>query len=176
MSRPCQYCIADWAPSEIGNEECEWRHRDDPRVYALARALAVVFQQRNPTDQQIAWFLSNADQVVDDFDPPPAVWRARRLRPCVNDQYDGIEVRLRINGVTYVGLEGGKDDDGPLMKLAEFRRSQRPAEQPEPARGVGWRLARDEEIQDTAHMAAMEQRMEHEAEQPTTEGTSDADR
>jgi len=127
LARPCRYCIADWAPTEVSAEECEMRHRDDARVYDLARSLATVLQGRQPSDQQIAWFLADADGVVDDFTPVPSRWRVRRLPESANDGYDGIEVRLRINDVTYVALEGGKDCPGDMLPLAEFRRQEKEA-------------------------------------------------
>jgi hypothetical protein len=34
---------------------------------------------------------------------------------------EGIDARVRINGVTYVLLVGGKDERGAMVKLAEFR-------------------------------------------------------
>ena len=129
-ARPCKYCIANWAgiTSKGGHEpilpeveDCEFAHRDDPRVYALARAFAKVFQDRVPSIEQISWFLEDADEVVDDFEPAPEKWSVRRLRACKTDQEQGIDVRLRINGVTYVGLEGGKDTRGSVVRLSTFR-------------------------------------------------------
>jgi hypothetical protein len=127
LLRPCRFCVADWAEVNIkpSAEDCEWRHRDDPRVYNLARALAETLQQREPSDRQTSWFLGDADQVVDDFDPVPECWKVRRLPAGKNDGYDGIEVRLRINGVTYVALEGGKDCAGDLLRLSKFREANR---------------------------------------------------
>lgn len=129
-TRPCKYCIANWAGA-TGKQggpvlvpdahDCVMSHRDDPRVYRLARAMAVVMQQRQPTDEQISWFLEDADEVVDDFDPEPEKWRVRRLPLSAGDCDDGIEIRLRINDVTYVGLEGGKDSRGSVVKLSTFR-------------------------------------------------------
>jgi hypothetical protein len=133
-ARPCRYCIANWAgvcsrvpgqadrdPILPSAEDCAVEHRDDPRVYGLARAMAKVMQDRHPSDEQVAWFLADADEVVDDFDPPPEQWRVRRLPASANDADHGIEVRLRINDVTYVALEGGKDCRGSVVKLATFR-------------------------------------------------------
>lgn len=137
FGRPCPYCVADaWAYAEQAGcayevvapkpDDCEFRHRDDQRVYDLARALAAaVCVERHPTDAQIAWSLEDADEVVDDFDPAPSRWSVRRLRPGANDEIRGIEIRLRINGVSYVGLEGGKDERGALLPLAEFRAGER---------------------------------------------------
>jgi hypothetical protein len=129
-NRPCKYCVANWVgivkPTN-GNQilpsadDCEYEHRDDPRVYDLARVMASVMQSRNPSDEQIAWFLADADEVIDDFDPPPDRWRVRKLPESANDADYGIEVRLRINDVTYVALAGGKDLRGAVMKLSTFR-------------------------------------------------------
>jgi hypothetical protein len=129
-ARPCRFCVANWAavtgrfdrpPIVPDAAECEMTHRDDPRVYDLALAMAKVFQHRKPTDAQISYFLEDADQVVDRFDPAPEQWKVRRLPPSDNDGPDGIDVRMRINDVTFVGLEGGKDCRGSVVPLKEFR-------------------------------------------------------
>lgn len=133
-ARPCRYCIANWTgmsnrvpggsdlpPILPTPEDCETTHRDDPRVYALAEAMAKVMQNRKPSDEQIGWFLEDADDVVDDFEPAPEKWRVRKLPTSDNDYDQGIEVRLRINDITYVGLEGGKDSRGSVVKLSTFR-------------------------------------------------------
>ncbi|MFI2664859.1 hypothetical protein [Micromonospora carbonacea] len=129
---PCRYCIANWAetgsrvdptrPAIVPDvDDCTMTHRDDPRVYDLAAAMARVMQDRNPTDEQISYFLGDADDVVDDFDPTPERWRVRKLPESANDHEQGIEIRLRINDVTYVALEGGKDSRGSVVKLSTFR-------------------------------------------------------
>ncbi len=135
-SRPCRYCVASWsgATSRHGDSairptvrDCVDTHRDDPRVYDLARALSEVLQDRRPSDEQVAWFLADADEVVDDFVPPPDRWRVRRLPESANDRFDGIEVRVRINDVTYVVLEGSKDCRGSVLRLSSFRAQLRAA-------------------------------------------------
>ncbi len=121
MSRPCRYCLAAYPIlfENGGTADCELAHRDDPRVYALASKLASIFQQRNPADEQIAWFLQDADSVVDDFDPPPDRWRVRRLPE--ND------CRFRVNDVTYVCQSGGKGYSPPV-RLSDLRQWQREAD------------------------------------------------
>lgn len=131
-TRPCRFCVAGWAaatgripgatPIVPTAGDCGETHRDDPRVYALARAMAKTMQDRHPSDVQVSYFLEDADEVVDDFVPAPDRWSVRRLPPSANDADDGIDVRLRINDVTYVALEGGKDSRGSVVKLAEFRK------------------------------------------------------
>lgn len=126
-TRPCRYCVANWAgattiarmkPILPEPADCELTHRDDPRVYDLAMAMARVCQQRNPTDEQISWFLADADDVVDDFVPAPDRWKVRRLP---ETEEDGIDMRLRINDVTYVCLEGGKSCRGSVVRLSTYR-------------------------------------------------------
>lgn len=130
MSQPCRYCVARWAvpttnpPGRVivpEAQDCQWEHRDDPRVYALALAMAKVFQARKPTDAQIGYLLADANDVIDDFEPPPAEWTVRRLPGLRNDGIEGIEVRMKINNVTYVGLEGGHKERGRVVKLSVFR-------------------------------------------------------
>lgn len=130
-NRPCQYCVAGWAePTTKGGsprpivpdpEDCKMAHRDDPRVYALALAMAKVFQSRDPSDAQISYFLSDADEVVDDFTEVVEEWKVRKLPPSPNDGSDGIEIRMRINDLTYVGLEGGHKERGQTVRLSTFR-------------------------------------------------------
>jgi hypothetical protein len=49
---------------------------DQIRVtYELATAMARLFQSRTPSDEQIGWFMEDAEAVVGDFDPPPEKWR-----------------------------------------------------------------------------------------------------
>jgi hypothetical protein len=138
-SRPCRYCIANWVgmsnrvpgrttpPILPTATDCEWEHRDDPRVYGLARAISKAIQGAEPTDEQIAWFLGDADDVVDDFDPTPDLWRVTRLSAAKTDGERGIDVRLRINRVAYVALAGGKDCRGSVMKLSVLRQQEREA-------------------------------------------------
>jgi hypothetical protein len=124
VSRPCRYCLAAYPIlfEEGDATSCEWEHRDDPRVYDLAAAMARLFQQRNPTDEQIGWFLSDADAVVDDFEPAPEKWRLRKL-PDSNDEF---VARFRINEVTYVLQDGCKEKVAPV-RLSTLRQWQREA-------------------------------------------------
>jgi hypothetical protein len=123
MSRPCKFCLAAYPILfEDGDvSSCEFEHRDDPRVYALATAMARIFQPRPNTDEQIGWFLQDADAVADDFDPPPERWRLRKL-PDGNFEFDA---RFRVNDVTYV-LQSGEEKMTPV-RLATLRAWQREA-------------------------------------------------
>jgi hypothetical protein len=147
MSRPCKYCLAAY-PVLFENGDvpsCESGHRDEQRVYALAAAMARIFQPRPNTDEQVGWFLQDADAVVDDFDPPPAKWKLRKLP-------DGkFEARFRINGVTYVTPCGGTEKTTPV-RLATLRSWQRrrkilrpPCQKPGTARQIASEAGRDRE-------------------------------
>jgi len=121
VSRPCRYCLA--AYPTVADEVCEYTHRDEQRVYDLATAMASVFQHRPPTDEQVGWFVDDADAVVDDFDPVPAKWRVRKLP---ND-FSEFDVRMRINDVTYVCQPGDKSKELPV-RLSTYRSWLREAE------------------------------------------------
>lgn len=128
MSRPCKFCLAAYPILfEDGDvTSCEWEHRDDPRVYALATEMARAMSGTGD-DEHTGWFLADADGVVDQFPEPPARWRVSRLPSGKRDGEDGIECRLRINGTTFVALEGGKDSRGSILPLATFRQQEREA-------------------------------------------------
>ena len=125
MTRPCKFCLAAYPILfEDGDvSSCEFEHRDDPRVYALAAAMARIFQPRPNTDEQVAWFLQDADAVVDDFDPPPEKWRVRKLPLGSSGEFI---MRFRVNDVTYVVQEGGKEKTNPV-RLSVLRAAQREA-------------------------------------------------
>lgn len=118
MSRPCQFCRAAYGADA---EMCEFSHRQSVEVVApLATAMARLFQDRNPSDEQIGWFMEDASAVVEDFDPLPEKWRLRRLP---DTKYDGFVARFRINDVTYVIEDGeGHIPPVPLARLREWQR------------------------------------------------------
>jgi len=134
-NRPCRYCKAAYPILFEDGETtaCEWTHRDDPRIYDLATAMARVFQQRNPTDEQVAWFLDDADAVVDDFDPAPDKWRIRKLP---QNNYEEFDCRFRINEVTYVIQAGGNKEKVLPVRLSTLRGWQREADEAARARGA----------------------------------------
>lgn len=124
MTRPCKFCLAAYPILfEDGDAtDCEWEHRDEQRVYDLAAAMARAFQPRPNTDEQVAWFLQDADAVVDDFDPVPAKWRVRKLP----DDFSEFDMRFRVNDVTYVVQRAEKEKTTPV-RLATLRGWQREA-------------------------------------------------
>ncbi|MBE7193770.1 MAG: hypothetical protein INR66_14965 [Gordonia polyisoprenivorans] len=99
----CRYMEAAYPDLSAEDCSCASFHRHEPRVFQLASALAVVFQGENPTDEQIAWFLNDADAVVDEFDPTPKTWTVVDLgEPNQYRDLPGVIRRFTINGVEYV--------------------------------------------------------------------------
>ncbi len=95
----CSY-MAVAHPTLAADDTCH-SHRHEDRIVELARAMAVEFQRTDPSDEQIAWFLDDADAVIDDFDPAPEAWAITDNEVMPKD-LPGIVNRFRINGVEYV--------------------------------------------------------------------------
>lgn len=113
----CQYMAAAY-PTLNGDDTCS-EHRHEARVFELARALASEFQKPDPTDEQIGWFLDDADAVVDDFDPAPDVWEIAGLRS-MPEELPGITNLLRINDVEYV-IQDSEWEPAHPVSLATYR-------------------------------------------------------
>jgi hypothetical protein len=121
--RPCRYCTANYG-EYADDEMCEMTHqRPADEVAPLATALARIFQDRNPTDQQVGYFMQDADEVIGDFDPIPEKWRVRKLPMSESDEF--IQ-RFRINDVTYVVEDG--EGYIPPVRLSDLRAQQREAD------------------------------------------------
>jgi hypothetical protein len=103
-------------PDLSGDETCG-DHRHDDATFALATALAQASQHPEPTDEQVAWFLVDAAQVVDDFDPVPATWTV--TEPQMSDEF-GLDYTLTINGIEYVIPESEWETSHPVS-LTEWR-------------------------------------------------------
>jgi hypothetical protein len=97
MTEQCDYMRAAY-PSLDAEDTCSEHRHDDP-TFTLARAMAVAFQQPDPTDEQIGWCMDDAAAVVDDFDPTPDSWTV--TEPEVTDEA-GLDFTLSINGRPYV--------------------------------------------------------------------------
>ena len=98
-TEPCQFTVAAYP-----GEEC-FDHRHEDRVFDLSRALAAaIHKNADPTDEQVAWFLADADAVVDDLDPTPTDWVTTAATP--SDE-PGLDFTLTINGRPYVVQDNG---------------------------------------------------------------------
>jgi hypothetical protein len=95
----CSYMAAAY-PTLDADDTCH-SHRHEDRIVTLARAMAVEFQRPDPSDEQIAWFLDDADAVIDDFVPAPEAWQITD-HVTMPEEPPGIVDRFRINGVEYV--------------------------------------------------------------------------
>lgn len=110
----CRYMAAAY-PSLDADDTCS-EHRHDAPTFALARAMAVAFQQPEPTDEQIGWCLNDAAAVVDDFDPAPLSWT---VTPPELTREVGLDFTLTINGAEYVIQEnnsGGHVESHPVSR------------------------------------------------------------
>ena len=108
----CAYMAAAY-PTLDADDTC-WRHRHEERVVHLARAMAVEFQQPDPSDDQIAWFLDDADAVIDDFTSAPDRWEITENTVMPRD-LPGIVNRWRINGVEYVLQDSDFEPTVPVL-------------------------------------------------------------
>lgn len=110
----CKYMEA--AYPLLGDEACS-EHQHDVSTFELAKALAVVCQSPNPSDEQIAWFLDDAGAVVSDFDPTPTEWEITGL---THSYVVGLDFVLRINDKPYVIPQSDWEPSHPIS-LAEWQ-------------------------------------------------------
>lgn len=96
----CRYMRAAY-PTLDAEDTCS-EHRHDAATFALARAMAVTFQQSDPTDEQVGWFMDDAGAVVTDFDPAPINWTVTELEVT---REAGLDYTLSVNGAEYVMQE-----------------------------------------------------------------------
>lgn len=112
----CRYMKAAYPTLDAGDTCSE--HRHDAPTFALARAMAVGFQQPEPTDEQVGWFLDDAAAVIDDFDPAPLIWTVTEMEVT---REAGLDWTLTINGIDYVMQE---NDSGGHVVTHPVSRSQ----------------------------------------------------
>lgn len=113
----CRYMDAAY-PSLDAEDTCT-EHRHDAPTFALARAMAVAFQETSePSDEQIGWCLDDAGAVVGDFDPAPLSWTVTETRLTSEA---GLDFTFDINGVEYVVQE---NDSGGHVEVHPVSREQ----------------------------------------------------
>lgn len=110
-SGKCRYMQAAY-PGLTAADTCS-EHRHDEFTFALARGLAVVCQQPEPTDEQIGWLMDDAAAVVDDFDPKPETWTV--TKPEITNEV-GLDFTLTINGIDYVIQQSEWEPSHPLRR------------------------------------------------------------
>lgn len=98
----CAYCTATgwdaWGEVGCGHDE---RHA------TVARLIAEICQQPNPTDEQIGWFMDDAEAVVSEGVTTYSVNQS-------NDGEYGDDFHVWINGVHYWTGPGNEEGDCPL--------------------------------------------------------------
>lgn len=111
----CRYMQAAY-PTLDAEDTCA-EHRHDEPTFALARAMAVAYQQPDPTDEQIGWCMEDAAAVVDDFDPAPSEWTV--TEPEITTEA-GLDFTLTINGREYVVQPSEWEPSRPVSR-AQWR-------------------------------------------------------
>jgi len=79
-------------------------------VGPLAVAIARMIHEVEPTDEQVGWFMEDADAVASDFDPKPDAWTVTKLP----DEEDCV-LSFEVNGVAYV-VEDGEGHIVPVQR------------------------------------------------------------
>ncbi|KAB2808335.1 hypothetical protein F9L07_22735 [Pimelobacter simplex] len=115
----CRFMQAAY-PDLDARDSCS-EHRHDNQTFALARALAVVCQDPDPSDEQIGWLIDDAAAVVDDFDPAPADWVVTPPEMGEAANRYGVDFTLTINGIDYVVPESEWEPSHPVA-LAKWRK------------------------------------------------------
>ncbi|GAA1812583.1 hypothetical protein [Nesterenkonia flava] len=115
----CRYMGAAY-PDLTGADTCEGFHKHTPEVFHLASLLASLFQQNPaPTDEQIAWFLNDADAVIRQQPVLATIGgtigievertTGRRLPPGCTDQFN-------VNGVEFVIQDSEGEPSTPELR------------------------------------------------------------
>jgi hypothetical protein len=113
VSTQCRYMQAAY-PDLSAEDTCEGFHRHEDRVYNLARAIAAAVHECEPSDEQVAWFLNDADAVVDDFTPTPETWEV--VNHGYPEEEPGLNFAMRVNGVEYVAQESEWEPATPVKR------------------------------------------------------------
>ncbi len=117
MSDKCRYMQAAYPDMSADHVCSEHSHTTD--VFALATALAAVFQQDPPSDEQIAWFLNDAQAVVEDYlahEGSPFMWRVQRDTD--SPKPPGVIDMLKVNNVQYVIQDSDWEPSVPERRSA----------------------------------------------------------
>lgn len=119
MSAPiakCRYMIAAYPTLDVDDTCGKYGdHRHDEQTFALARAFAVAFQDPEPSDEQIAWFLADAAAIVDDFAPPPTEWSFEERQVTEGESFN-LDHAFSLNGVEYVVQQSEWEPSRPVKR------------------------------------------------------------
>lgn len=115
----CKYMAAAY-PILDGEDTCGIFHEHTPAVFELATHLASMFQETStPTDEQVAWFLNDADAVIQQVPVLPTIagniglqverTTDRHLPPGCTDQFN-------VNGCEFVIQDSDFDPMTPELR------------------------------------------------------------
>ena len=115
MSEQCRYHAAAY-PELDARDTCD-DHRDDPRLYDLARAFAVACGHHpEPSDDVIGWFIEDAEAVIDDFSPEMTAWVVTTPTPPSEEESFQLDFTLTINGEAYVIQQSEWESARPVKR------------------------------------------------------------
>lgn len=112
MKEQCTFIKAAYPTMAEDDMMCA-QHRHEPRVFTLARAMAEVFQNPEPSDEQVAWFLDDADAIVDDFPPQQERWE---IVDGGMPKESGLDHQFTLNGVAFVVQASDWEPEHPVKR------------------------------------------------------------
>lgn len=112
----CRYMAAAY-PTLSADDTCGKYsgHRHDKPTFGLARALAEMFQQPDPSDEQVGWFLEDAAAIVDDFEPTPGGWSIEEREVSKDDSFN-LDFAFVLNDVEYVVQQSEWEPSHPVKR------------------------------------------------------------
>ena len=114
MTEQCRYHAAAY-PELEARDTCD-DHRDDTRLYDLARTFAVACSHPEPSDEVIAWFIEDAEAVIDDFPPEMTAWVVTTPTPPSEEESFQLDFTLTINGEAYVIQQSEWESARPVKR------------------------------------------------------------
>lgn len=118
MSEQCRFMAAAY-PTLDGDDTCRGFHRHDQETFDLAAALAARFQATiAPSAEQTAWFLNDAQAVIDALVDLPEVWHVATSQLPVPR---GCDHALKIADTEFLIPESEWEPSLPELRRAWLR-------------------------------------------------------
>ncbi len=109
----CRFMAAAY-PTLNGVDTCHGFHRHDETTFDLAAALAARFQATTaPTPKQIAWFLNDAQAVIDALVDLPETWHIGTSQLPVPR---GCDHAITVDGIEFLIPESEWEPALPVLR------------------------------------------------------------
>lgn len=112
MIKQCKYMEIAY-PTLDGDDTCSLHSHDNTHVPVVAYELSSIFQEELTTDETIAWFLDDAQAIVDEFESWVGSWDIRRSDLPVPS---GCVMGLWVNGVEFVIQDSDWEPSHPELR------------------------------------------------------------